>query len=70
MKCFNGADDNGSGTVTLMELARLFQTAVNRAERPERSIAFVWVAGEEKGLLGSNIMSTILFFHWIKQWLM
>ncbi|MCB0659449.1 MAG: M28 family peptidase [Saprospiraceae bacterium] len=51
---FNGADDNGSGTVTLMELARLFQTAVNRAERPERSIAFVWVAGEEKGLLGSK----------------
>ena len=36
-----------------MELARLFQTAVNRAERPERSIAFVWVA-EKKGLLGSK----------------
>ena len=51
---FNGADDNASGSATLMELARVFQTAVNRAERPDRSIAFIWFAGEEKGLLGSE----------------
>ncbi|MEZ4910601.1 MAG: M28 family peptidase [Saprospiraceae bacterium] len=51
---FNGADDNGSGSATLMELSRLFQAAVDRAERPNRSVAFVWFAGEEKGLLGSD----------------
>lgn len=51
---FNGADDNGSGTVTLMEIARAFQQAVLDGFRPERSVLFLWVAGEEKGLLGSE----------------
>jgi hypothetical protein len=44
----NGADDDGSGTVTMMALARVMKTAP-----PKRSMLFVWHAGEEKGLLGS-----------------
>jgi hypothetical protein len=46
----NGADDDGSGTVALMALARAFALG----ERPKRSILFVWHAGEESGLLGSG----------------
>ncbi len=51
---FNGADDNGSGTVALLELARVFQQSAKDANRPERSVVFLWVTAEEKGLLGSR----------------
>ncbi len=51
---FNGADDNGSGTSAIMELARVFQEATYQGNRPERSVVFLWFTGEEKGLLGSN----------------
>jgi hypothetical protein len=48
---YNGADDNGSGTVALLEVANaLSQLEVG----PRRSIAFVHVSGEEKGLLGAS----------------
>ncbi|TVP75955.1 MAG: M28 family peptidase [Gemmatimonadales bacterium] len=47
----NGADDNGSGTVALMEVARAIS---EMDEAPRRSILFVHVSGEEKGLLGSE----------------
>ncbi len=47
----NGADDDGSGTVTVLEIAEYFATA---KVRPKRSILFVWHTGEEKGLLGSK----------------
>src|SRR5215472_7602082 len=47
---FHGADDNGSGTVGVIELARAF--AANPA-KPKRSIAFIVFAAEERGLLGS-----------------
>jgi hypothetical protein len=47
----NGADDDGSGTVTVLEVAEAF--AKGRA-KPKRSILFVWHTGEEKGLLGSR----------------
>ena len=47
---FHGADDNGSGTVGVIELARAF--AANPA-RPKRSIVFIVFAAEERGLLGS-----------------
>lgn len=47
----NGAMDNASGTSVLLETARLFSEA---AERPKRSLLFVAVTGEEKGLLGSD----------------
>jgi hypothetical protein len=46
----NGADDDGSGTVGVMELAQAF----SRGPRPKRSIIFLTVSGEEKGLWGSN----------------
>ncbi len=47
----NGADDDGSGTVSVLEIA---ENLASRAERPKRSIIFVWHTGEEKGLLGSK----------------
>lgn len=50
---YNGADDNGSGTTTVMEIAEAFGTAAKYGKRPKRSVVFLWVTGEEKGLLGS-----------------
>jgi hypothetical protein len=47
----NGADDDGSGSVMLLELAEAFQKA---PVKPKRSLVFVWHVGEEKGLLGSR----------------
>jgi hypothetical protein len=47
----NGADDDGSGTVALLAIARAMQHA---PVRPRRSMLFVWHVGEEKGLLGSS----------------
>ncbi|CAN5513355.1 M20/M25/M40 family metallo-hydrolase [soil metagenome] len=44
----NGADDDGSGSVALLAIARSVQLS-----RPKRSTLFVWHVGEEKGLLGS-----------------
>ncbi len=54
---FNGANDNGSGTVTLLEMAQACQQAVMEGNPPQRSIVFLWVCGEEKGLLGSKYYS-------------
>lgn len=51
---FNGADDNGSGTSTLLEIAEAFILAKKEGYEPRRSILFLWVTGEEKGLLGSQ----------------
>ncbi len=50
----NGADDDGSGTVTTMELAQAFMEAKKGGFGPRRSILFLHVSGEEKGLLGSE----------------
>jgi len=47
----NGADDDGSGTVTVAEIAEAF--AANRV-KPRRSLLFVWHTGEELGLVGSD----------------
>ena len=47
----NGADDDGSGTVSVLNIAQAFATG---ATRPKRSILFIWHAGEEKGLWGSE----------------
>ena len=49
-RIWNGADDDGSGTVTMMGIAKAFATGA----KPRRSLLFVWHAGEEKGLLGSR----------------
>ena len=46
----NGADDDGSGSVAILEMAEALVTA---AEKPKRSILFVWHTGEEAGLLGA-----------------
>jgi len=51
---FNGADDDGSGTVALMEMAKAFQKAVKDGNGPKRSILFLHVTGEEIGLYGSR----------------
>ncbi len=53
-KIYNGADDDGSGTVALLEIAQAFNNAKNNGKRPKRSILFLHVTGEEKGLLGSK----------------
>jgi hypothetical protein len=50
---FNGADDDGSGTVSVLALAKAFVKAKEEGHGPERSIVFMTVSGEEKGLLGS-----------------
>ncbi|MEX2511817.1 MAG: M28 family peptidase [Cyclobacteriaceae bacterium] len=50
----NGADDDGSGTVSVMEIAEAFAMAANDGHKPRRSILFLNVTGEEKGLLGSE----------------
>jgi Zn-dependent M28 family amino/carboxypeptidase len=48
-RIYNGADDNGSGTVAMLELAQALQI-----QRPKRSVIFVWHTAEEKGLWGSR----------------
>lgn len=53
-KIYNGADDDGSGNVAMLEMAEAFQEAVKDGNRPKRSILFLHVTGEEKGLLGSK----------------
>ncbi len=50
----NGADDDGSGTVALLEIAEAFKMASDAGDGPKRSIVFLHVTGEEKGLLGSQ----------------
>ncbi|WP_420317264.1 M28 family peptidase [Ekhidna sp.] len=50
----NGADDDGSGTVTVLEIAEAFAEAAKKKKGPKRSILFMTVTGEEKGLLGSR----------------
>jgi hypothetical protein len=47
---FNGADDDGSGSVSVLEIAQYFAA---RKHRPRRSLIFVWHVGEELGLFGS-----------------
>jgi hypothetical protein len=53
-KVYNGADDDGSGTVTVVELAQAFAQAKKDGFGPRRSVLFMTVTGEEKGLLGSE----------------
>lgn len=53
-RIYNGADDDGSGTVALMGIAE----AALSGPRPKRSLLFVWHCGEEKGLWGSAYFNT------------
>lgn len=54
---YYGADDDGSGTVSLMEMARAFSLAKKEGKGPRRTIVFMAVSGEEKGLWGSEYYS-------------
>jgi hypothetical protein len=54
---YNGADDDGSGTVALLEIAQAFSKAKKDGHGPKRSILFLHVTGEEHGLLGSSYYS-------------
>ena len=53
-KVNNGADDDGSGTTGILEIARAFMQAKKEGHGPRRSVLFLGNVGEEKGLLGSE----------------
>lgn len=53
-KIYNGADDDGSGSVATLEIAEAFKKAADNGQTPKRSVVFLHVTGEEKGLLGSR----------------
>ena len=59
---YNGADDNGSGTTTVLEIAQAFAKAKADGVGPRRSVMMIWVTGEEKGLLGSDYYSEFPVF--------
>jgi Peptidase family M28 len=59
---YNGADDDGSGTVALLEIAEAFQQAKNEGNGPKRSILILHVTGEEHGLHGSRYYSEFPLF--------
>ena len=54
---YNGADDDGSGTVAIMEIAAAFQKAKDEGHGPKRSILILHMTGEEHGLHGSRYYS-------------
>lgn len=54
---YNGANDDGSGTIGVLGAARAFAKAKENGVQPRRSILFLSVSGEEKGLLGSRYYS-------------
>lgn len=55
---YNGADDDGSGTVAIMEIAKIFAEAKKAGHGPRRSILFMAFTAEESGLLGSEFYAT------------
>ncbi len=55
----NGADDDGSGSVALLEIAEAFKLAADVGKGPKRSVVFLHVTGEEKGLLGSQYYTDV-----------
>ncbi|MEI7959539.1 MAG: M28 family peptidase [Chitinophagaceae bacterium] len=54
---YYGADDDGSGTVGVMQMAEAFAIAAKKGNKPRRTIVFMTVSGEEKGLWGSDYYS-------------
>ncbi|MBI1225011.1 MAG: M28 family peptidase [Bacteroidetes bacterium] len=54
---YHGADDNGTGSSTVMEIAQAFAQAKKDGQGPRRSVLCLLVSGEEKGLLGSEYYS-------------
>ncbi|SDL32240.1 M28 family peptidase [Kriegella aquimaris] len=55
----NGADDDGSGTVATLSIAKAFKMASDAGHGPKRSVVFLHVTGEEKGLLGSQYYADV-----------
>jgi hypothetical protein len=55
---YPGADDDGSGTVGIMEIAQAFAIAQKKGKGPRRTLLFLCFSGEEKGLLGSEYYTT------------
>jgi Zn-dependent M28 family amino/carboxypeptidase len=51
---FNGADDDGSGSTAVLAVARAFAEGAAKGMRSKRTMIFLWVTGEEKGLWGSQ----------------
>lgn len=51
---YNGADDNASGTASVLAIAAAFDSLAQRGVRPRRSILFLLFSGEEEGLIGSK----------------
>jgi hypothetical protein len=58
-RIYNGADDDGSGTCALLELAEAMAKAKAAGNGPRRNVLFLWVTGEEKGLLGSQYYTDV-----------
>lgn len=56
-RIYNGADDDGSGTIGLLNVAKAFVAAGENGVKPKRSILFLNVSAEEKGLFGSRYYS-------------
>jgi len=54
---YNGADDDGSGTVSVIQMAEAFAKAKKEGKGPRRTLVFMTVSGEEKGLWGSEFYS-------------
>ena len=52
-RIYNGADDNGSGVVGLLEIAEAYALAAQQGHRPKRSVMFIAFNSEERGLLGA-----------------
>ena len=61
---FNGAADDGSGTVACLEMAQWFMKAKREGHGPRRSILFINFSGEERGLLGSTYYSEFPVIPW------
>ncbi len=56
-KIYYGADDDGSGTAGVIQMAAVFSKAKAAGKGPRRTVVFMTVSGEEKGLLGSEYYS-------------
>jgi hypothetical protein len=65
---YYGAVDNASGTVAIMEIARLMNMAVKKGQRPKRSVVFASYTGEEEGLVGSHYLADHPIFPLEKTW--
>jgi len=61
-KIYYGADDDGSGTCAVINMAEAFLKATEAGNRPRRTMVFMTVSGEEKGLWGSEYYSDNPFF--------